>query len=86
MTLVNYDKLKRRDFENGAVLDDIRSAIKQRDELLARVAELEAACKLADELIAELVDRAYIGNDDKGILRDWTTVKEALDAKEAPDA
>jgi len=36
ITLEKFNKLKIRDFENGAVIDEIRMAIKQRD-LFARV-------------------------------------------------
>lgn len=33
-TLKEFDSLTRRDFDNGAVLDEIRSVYKQRDALL----------------------------------------------------
>lgn len=33
MELKSFDKLGKRDFENGAVLDEIREIFKERDEL-----------------------------------------------------
>jgi hypothetical protein len=33
MTLKQFDKLKHRDFSNGAVLDEIAATIKSRDAL-----------------------------------------------------
>ena len=34
MTLAKFNKLLRRDFENGAVLDEIAEALRQREALV----------------------------------------------------
>jgi hypothetical protein len=45
MTVANFDKLSNRDFENGAVLDEIRAALVEREELLTgQNAEVAPAC------------------------------------------
>lgn len=36
-----FDSLSRRDFENGATLDEIRRIIKERDVLKEQVAKLQ---------------------------------------------
>ena len=64
MTVKQFDRLGRRDFENGSVLDEIRVALEEREQLLspqgdtceesvkplfAAAPDLLEACKLAIE-------------------------------------
>lgn len=45
INLLEFDLLKKRDFENGVVLDEIRNVIKERDRLILRVSQLEDGIK-----------------------------------------
>ena len=42
MTHEKFGKLSRRDFENGAVLDEIACALADREEMLPRIQVLDA--------------------------------------------
>jgi len=42
MSLKNFKKCRKRDFENGATIDDIADALKERETLLKLCAELDA--------------------------------------------
>ena len=54
MNLKEFDKLTARDFENGAVRDAIRLAVKQHDDLLAALEALIAdidGCETEEDFI-----------------------------------
>lgn len=51
MSLRDFDKLQARDFENGAVQNEIRLAIKQRQDLLAALGWTLVLLKLADSKV-----------------------------------
>lgn len=42
MSLKNFKRCKKRDFENGATIDDIAAALKERETLLTLCTELDA--------------------------------------------
>jgi len=39
MTVKEFDKLTRQDFDNGAVLDEIRQALKEREHMIQKYLE-----------------------------------------------
>ena len=41
MASIDFSKLKKRDFDNGAIRDDIWSALRQRETLLTLCTELD---------------------------------------------
>jgi len=51
MKLTKFDRLTKRDFENGAVIDEIRAAIKQRDALRETLGRIE---RLSRQLLASM--------------------------------
>jgi hypothetical protein len=54
MTVADFRKLKHRDFSNGAVLDEIEDALRERDRLLAIVERyVDSDSGIEDELTAE---------------------------------
>ena len=48
MELKDFDKLIKRDFENGAILEEIRSVFKERDSFRER--EWKKECTCVDEV------------------------------------
>lgn len=49
MTVKEFDRLSRRDFENGAVLDSIHAALKERERLEEEHARLQRTVKFMEE-------------------------------------
>lgn len=57
MTLVQFDKLRHRDFENGAVLDEIREAFKEFAKLTAERDSLAEQLRVAKGALERLTSR-----------------------------
>ena len=55
MTVKEFDSLCQRDFENGAVRDSIRIALKERESLLTPIPK-EKKKKLIDKYMREIED------------------------------
>lgn len=53
MTLKEFDKWRHRNFGNGAVLDEIAAVFKERDRLLAEIAEITLTYNEAAEQLKE---------------------------------
>jgi len=58
MSVKDFDRLGRRDFENGAVLDDIREALQQRESLMSLCDEM---CR-NEELDGDIYGAALAGH------------------------
>ena len=49
MSVEFFDTLKRRDFDNGAITDDLRRALKHRDALLNEIEVLRELAEAVEE-------------------------------------
>ena len=72
MTLKYFDSLKKRDFENGAILNEIRNDLKERDNWKKR-------CELAERFIAIDVEELVDVEDYLEAYKKWQQFKQEME-------